>query len=471
MTWLTSGKPLPLVIPIIVYIVCKIKYKGEKAPEGYASFEKRTLAYLIDFNLFLITDYLVRTGYLNLSFTIPIPPDVIILGLSFLNILILPAITGWSIGKRFTSIKIVKKDNKKAYFIDILYREIVKNLFSVEVIFLGCLWMFFGKNRLTWHDSVADTRVVNIAVETTKKNWSIKFAAIILLFFPLLLVALYSIQTKGKPAIKDNDGKGLKNSIGMEFVYIKPGKFVMGSSLTKKDKDMNATLHQVALTKGFYMQTTEVTQGQWKAVMGNNPSHFNKHQSESPSYTSNRPLLYDIILPYWLLFFHNDNYPVEGVSWNDTQEFIEKLNKLEGDKYRLPTEAEWEYAARAGSTAQFCFGDNTNSLKDYAWYENNSGAITHPVAQKKPNVWGLYDMHGNVWEWCEDLYDDYPIGPVANPTGPEFSYDPQRRDRVLRGGSWDNRAWHCRSACRNAADGRSAHYGFRLVLVRSQQDK
>ncbi len=161
----SSLGPFFFVIPIIVYIVCKIKFKGEKRPEGYASFERRAFAYVLDNILFFTFDFLVKTGYAKLSLTIPILPGVIIYGLYFLNIIVLPTITGWSIGKRITSIKIIKKDNKKAGFVDIVYREIVKNWFSVGIVFLGCLWMIFGKNKLTWHDSVADTRVVNMAKE------------------------------------------------------------------------------------------------------------------------------------------------------------------------------------------------------------------------------------------------------------------------------------------------------------------
>lgn len=159
---LLSLGPFFLVIPIIVYIICIIKFKGEKLPDGYASFERRALAFVIDSCIYLILDFVVKTGYSKLSFTIPLPPGLIIWSLTILNIVILPTITGWSIGKGITSIKIVKKGNKKAEFIDIVYRELVKNWFSVGIVFFGCLWMFIGKEKLTWHDSVADTRVVNM---------------------------------------------------------------------------------------------------------------------------------------------------------------------------------------------------------------------------------------------------------------------------------------------------------------------
>ncbi|HLC15756.1 MAG TPA: SUMF1/EgtB/PvdO family nonheme iron enzyme, partial [Thermodesulfovibrionia bacterium] len=167
------------------------------------------------------------------------------------------------------------------------------------------------------------------------------------------------------------DWSNIENSLKMKFAYIPPGKFMMGST-------------NVTLSQGFFMQTTPVTQGQWKALMGNNPSRFKRC---------------------------GDDCPVESVSWHDAQKFIEKLNKREGvNKYRLPTEAEWEYAARAGSDTAYCFGDDEARLSEYAWYDKNSDGRTHPVAKKKPNAWWLYDMHGNVWEWSEDWYGDYPTG-------------------------------------------------------------
>ena len=145
---------------------------------------------------------------------------------------------------------------------------------------------------------------------------------------------------------------------------------------------------------------------------------------------------------------------VETVSWVDVQWFIRKLNGLEGkDKYRLPTEAEWEYACRAGSNTRFCFGDDDGKLGQYAWYDSNSGSKTQPVGKKKPNDWGLYDMHGNVWEWCEDYYGDYPAGPSSG------------SDRVIRGGGWNNNAGGCRSSnrLRDNPRGRGQGMGFRLA--------
>lgn len=228
----------------------------------------------------------------------------------------------------------------------------------------------------------------------------------------------------------------ITNSLGMKFVYIKPGSFVMGSPISEYGRNSDEKQHRVTLSKGFYMQVTEVTQGQWKAIMGNNPSYFSNC---------------------------GEDCPVEQVSWDNVQEFILNLNLEEmGIRYRLPTEAEWEYAARAGSTAGYCFGSSDAYLHDYAWYKVNSGNKTHRVAQKKPNVWGLYDIHGNVYEWCQDRYKNkYPSGSVTDPKGPTHG-----SARVNRGGGYFNDAKRCRLANRywDRTDQKRMNYlGFRLV--------
>jgi formylglycine-generating enzyme required for sulfatase activity len=182
------------------------------------------------------------------------------------------------------------------------------------------------------------------------------------------------------------------------------------------------------------MQTTEITQKQWRKIMGNNPSLFKDC---------------------------GDDCPVENISWGDVQEFIRRLNQAEGVKtYRLPTEAEWEFACRAGSAMKFSFGDNEDDLGNYAWYDKNSGRRTHPVAQKKPNAWGLYDMYGNVSEWCQDWQDDYPSGTVKDPKGPASG-----QHRILRGGSWLSSKVVLQSAFRGQDYPvvRSNDIGFRLV--------
>lgn len=226
-----------------------------------------------------------------------------------------------------------------------------------------------------------------------------------------------------------------RNTIGMEFVLIRDGEFLMGS---ENGFDNEKPVRRVQISKPFYLGKYQVTQEQWQAVMGNNPSRFTG----------------------------DPNRPVENVSWHGTQEFLQKLAKKEqGKTYRLPTEAEWEYACRAGSTGAYCFGDDVAKLKEYAWYEENSGSTTHPVGQLKPNAWGLYDMHGNVWEWVQDQYaaDYYKqrLNPDVDPQGPE-----KGGGCVLRGGSvWNTQGYaRCAFRLRYLPLARYDGIGFRLVL-------
>ena len=222
----------------------------------------------------------------------------------------------------------------------------------------------------------------------------------------------------------------ITNSLGMEFVLIPAGEFLMGSANGDKDE---RPVHTVRISQAFYLEKYEVTQGQWEAVMGTNPSQFKGDPKR----------------------------PVEQVSWEDAQEFIRKLNAKEGGtKYRLPTEAEWEYAARAGSTTAYSFGDDVTQLGEYAWYDQNAGNTTHPVGQRKPNAWGLYDMHGNVWEWVQDWYGDYAAATVTDPQGSSSG-----SVRVIRGGGWFGNAGDCRAAYRSYAPpgDRIADCGLRLL--------
>jgi formylglycine-generating enzyme required for sulfatase activity len=248
------------------------------------------------------------------------------------------------------------------------------------------------------------------------------------------------IQLKQVPVVSlPYQGQKISNSLGMEFTYIQPGSFMMGSPVNESGRGRDEKQHRVTLTRDFYMQTTEVTQGQWRMIMGSNPSKFSAC---------------------------GDDCPVEKVSWNDAQKFIRSLNKKEGsNRYRLPTEAEWEYAARAGSTTQFCYGDDFGRFDEHAWAGNSSGNKSHSVAQRKPNAWGLYDMHGNVREWCQDWKSDYPDGSVTDPTGPLSG-----SVRVNRGGSWYDYAEFCRSADRGGSrsDSRDVNLGFRLALSPGQ---
>ena len=214
----------------------------------------------------------------------------------------------------------------------------------------------------------------------------------------------------------------------MKFKLVPAGMFMMGEG---------DEAHEVTLTKSFKIGVHEVTQAQYEQVMGVNPSKFKGA----------------------------DN-PVENVSWEDAVEFCRRLSELPAEKeagnvYRLPSEAQWEYACRAGTTTEYSFGDDDSDLGDYAWFRENSSNRTHPVGDKLPNAWGLYDMHGNVLEWCQDWYGDYPSGSVTDPSGATSgSY------RVIRGGCWLYPAEGCRSAYRfwDFPSSRSSSSGFRVCL-------
>jgi formylglycine-generating enzyme required for sulfatase activity len=203
------------------------------------------------------------------------------------------------------------------------------------------------------------------------------------------------------------------------YRLIPAGSFLMGSPADEEDREGDETQHPVEISRPFLLKTTPVTQAEWRAVMHNNPSHFKGRKKV------------------------DKRRPVEQVSWGDTVRFCEALSAQTGGAYRLPTEAEWEYACRAGTkTARY---GNLNAVAWY-WYEGDGDDAywgTHPVAQKRPNAWGLYDMLGNVWEWCHDWYDDYPSEPQRDPTGP-----PGSGHRVIRGGAWNYNAQCCRAALR-----------------------
>jgi formylglycine-generating enzyme required for sulfatase activity len=228
-----------------------------------------------------------------------------------------------------------------------------------------------------------------------------------------LAVGAWAAEKEATPqkSITVDIGGGVK----MEFVLIPAGSFRMGY---EKDEGDHRPVHEVKIPKPFYMGKYEVTQEQWEAVMGKNPS-----------------------------FFKGPKNPVDSVSWDDCQAFLKKLNeRIRRGKFTLPSEAEWEYACRAGSRAEFCFGDGRKQLREYAWYEDNSEEKTHPVGEKKPNAWGLHDMHGNVWEWCEDAYHRSYEGAPAD--GSAWTEGGDQGLRVERGGSWERSPTECRSANR-----------------------
>jgi sulfatase modifying factor 1 len=262
-------------------------------------------------------------------------------------------------------------------------------------------------------------------------------------FFSLALVAVLgtlasNVQTHAQPKAPP---KNFTNSIGMKFVWIPPGTFMMGSPKVEKQRRDNEIPHKVTLTKGFYMGVFTVTQEQWTEVMDNTPSKF---QGEK-------------------------NLPVENVSWNDCQKFIKELRGKDKKPYRLPTEAEWEYACRAGTTTPFHFGKTifTDQVNYDGWYtygNDKKGVLrekTTPVGSFPANAWGLHDMHGNVSQWCQDWYAEYPQKDLVDPLGPNAG-----RHRVLRGGAWINLPVDCRSAKRGCREPEHhwSNFGFRLCF-------
>ncbi|MBI2804653.1 MAG: formylglycine-generating enzyme family protein [Planctomycetes bacterium] len=230
-------------------------------------------------------------------------------------------------------------------------------------------------------------------------------------------------------------------SLEMEFAWIPPGTFFMGSPTEEEDRKSDETQHKVTLTKGFYMGVYTVTQEQWQTLMGVNPSFFKGEK----------------------------NLPVETVSWDDCQQFIKKLREKDKKPYRLPTEAEWEHACRAGTRTPFYFGKTISTGQanydgDFAYANGAKGLSrkkTTPVGSFPANAWGLYDMHGNVWQWCQDRYGDYSKEDMTDPLGPDVG-----EYRILRGGSWYGYPGYCRSAFRDAAKGMhgSSRCGFRLCF-------
>ena len=261
-------------------------------------------------------------------------------------------------------------------------------------------------------------------------------------------------ETSSRPCHSAGECKTvmLPGGAEMEMIYCPPGEFIMGSPATERGRDDDETQHCVRLTRGFWLGKYPVTQQQWQSVMGTKPSKFK-----------------------------GDDLPVETVSWEDCQKFIKKVKTRIGCGVRLPTEAEWEYACRAGTIGKF---GGSGILKELGWYFGNSARNeiiwhekssllfgktrvreivkkrqSHLVGKKAPNAWGLYDMHGNIWEWCMDRYGDYAAGNMIDPKGATLG-----DLRVLRGGCWNYKADDCRSSCRNhdAPDRRSRYYGFRL---------
>ena len=240
-------------------------------------------------------------------------------------------------------------------------------------------------------------------------------------------------ETAGSSAAPDGV---VTNSVGMKFAYCPPGRFTMGSPIDEPGRHDDEGQHPVTIGRGFYLGVTEVTQGQFQRVMG-----FNRSEIKG------------------------DDLPVNRISWGHADVFCKKLSLLTGRRYRLPTEAEWEYACRAGAAGPFA---GSGKLDEMGWHMDNSDEAPHPVAARQPNAWGLYDMHGGVLEWCADWYArDYPAEAVADPNGPVSG-----KYRVARGGSWGHFARACRSAARanfNPAY-QLEHLGLRVLMDPNDPD-
>jgi formylglycine-generating enzyme required for sulfatase activity len=245
----------------------------------------------------------------------------------------------------------------------------------------------------------------------------------------LILVAGVGCGSGGSDLVVD-----LGNGVSMRLVEIKPGVFMMG------DGDRGPQ-HEVTISKAFWLGQTEVTQAQWLAVMGT--SHMSRRAGD----------MGDL------------DHPVAAVTWIDAQEFCRRLSEKTGMTFRLPTEAEWEYACRAGTTTAYSFGDDPSLLGEYAWFRDNADGRPQPVASKKPNAWGLYDMHGNVQELCADWRCDYPSGAVTDPQGPRNG-----RWRVLRGGQMDSSPDRCRAAVRSDSQMQGFEFeGLRVAITPAEE--
>ena len=299
-----------------------------------------------------------------------------------------------------------------------------------------------------------------------------RFQGMWMLSVAILLVAGMASYTQELVAEEPEAGSAIKkaeslslpkeitNSISMKLKLIPAGEFMMGSPESEKDRNDDEKQHRVRITKPYYLGVHEVTQGQWKKVMGTEPWSGKEYVKEG------------------------SDYAASYVSWKAAQEFCKKLNSElvrapatgsssppRGYRYALPTEAQWEYACRAGTKTAYSFGNDSSDLGKYAWYRGNVYDIdekyAHRVGLKRSNAWGLYDMHGNVWEWCSDWYaNGYSANaPTDDPTGPSSG-----SDRVYRGGSWINNAGYCRSANRRrySPGFRFNYLGFRIALVRSE---
>jgi formylglycine-generating enzyme required for sulfatase activity len=247
----------------------------------------------------------------------------------------------------------------------------------------------------------------------------------------LLVFFLLAIPAAGDPEPKPGDV--VTNSIGMKLAYIPPGSFTMGSPDSERGRIPNETRSEVTFEKGFRIGVTEVTQKQWREVMGTDPG-----------------------------FFRGDDLPVEHITWDEAEEFCRRLSEREKKRYRLPSGAEWEYACRAGTTTAYYTGESEAALAEAGWFRKNSGNQSHPVGLRKPNPWGLYDMHGNVSEWSAKR----PEGEVDTyDTGSALVERERKAGRDHRGGSWGLNAGDCRAASRHRNSGSFRYFDLGMRVV------
>lgn len=337
--------------------------------------------------------------------------------------------------------------------------EVVLILFMILAPICTGLGALYGlkkglqkENEVRGKDEAIEKRQINSTDEISKPSimelpnfFKPNIQKIVMLLFIIFSLYFLSIVYLNESTFKSGQTQEtpqtINNSIGMEFVQIPAGEFYMGSLagiihiIPDSGRPVDeGPVHRVKIPQSFYLGKYEVTQKQWRDVMGNNPSYFK-----------------------------GDDLPVENIPWNDVQDFIKKINAKEGvTKYRLPSEAEWEYAARAGTITSYSFGYDESKLGDYAWCNNNDGDKTHEVGKKRPNPWGLYDMYGNVWEWVQDKwhknYDGAPNDGSAWEIGSSSA-------RVIRGGGWFYPSFNCRSAYRieYVVDNHVEVIGFRLL--------
>ncbi len=249
------------------------------------------------------------------------------------------------------------------------------------------------------------------------------------------------------------------NTLGMVLRFIPPGEFTMGSPEGEGERRFwEGPEHRVRITRPFYLGAFAVTQEEFAEVQGANPSYFRDYRRPQGPVTWDTATIVEAVRDW-----EGERRPVESVSWEEAAAWCRRLSAREGQTYRLPTEGEWEYACRAGSEGGWCC-EGAARVGEYAWFGDNAGGTTHAVGEKCPNAWGLYDVHGNVWEWCADWFSSryYVQSPSLDPAGPRSG-----RARVLRGGGWSSDAANCRSAARDyyAPHVRDRSLGFRVVLV------